>query len=164
MKTSSTLAAPWTTFVLLLLLIPAAPANAEEGLSFSLGLIDFTRDLEAFEAGVEYRFEAIPGGMVPTLGLLATEDEALYVYVGVRRPFNLGSSPWDLVPSVAMSFYEKGDGQDLGNVIEFRSGLDIVRRFESGRAIGVGFYHLSNASISDTNPGTNSLLFRIEFP
>ncbi|MEM6702343.1 MAG: acyloxyacyl hydrolase [Acidobacteriota bacterium] len=48
--------------------------------------------------------------------------------------------------------------------MEFRSGIDVRYRFEKKGALALGFYHLSNASISSTNPGTNSLLLRIELP
>ena len=150
--------------MLLLLLISAVPATAEKGLGFSLGLMEYDNDLVAIEAGIDYRFDEIPLGFVPNLGLQVTSDEAFYVFVGLRRPVRLGSSLWEVVPSFAVSFYEQRDGQDLGHRVQFRSGLDVVRRFESGRAFGFGFYHLSNSSLSLTNPGTNSLLFRIKLP
>ncbi|MEM9404764.1 MAG: acyloxyacyl hydrolase [Acidobacteriota bacterium] len=147
----------------LLALLPGA-ASAKPGFGISFGLIDFTRELEAFELGVEYRFPDWRYGLVPHVGVQVTEDEAFYGYGGLRRPFQLGESRWDVIPSFAVSLYEQGDGQDLGNVIEFRSGIDVRYRFEKKGALALGFYHLSNASISSTNPGTNSLLLRIELP
>ncbi len=158
-----------TCSFLALTALPSAAA-AQQGFGLSLGLIDFTRDFEAFELGVEYRFPEVRWGLVPNVGLHATVDETVYAYAGLRRPFQIGAmnrksgKTWELVPSLAVSLYEDGDGQDLGSVLEFRSGIDVMRRWTSGAGIGLGFYHLSNASISSTNPGTNSLLLKIELP
>lgn len=151
------------TALLLALGLPGTAA-AKPGFGISFGLIDFTRELEAFELGVEYRFPSWRYGLVPHVGVQVTEDEAFYGFGGLRRPFKLGKSRIDVIPSLAVSLYEQGDGQDLGHAVEFRTGLDVRYRFENDAAIALGFYHLSNASLSDVNPGTNSLLLRIELP
>ena len=156
--------------LLLALVLPAQPVGAQggsaadhRGFGLSLGLIDFTRDLEAFELGAEYRFREYRWGLVPTVGIEATEDESVYGYFGFRWPYRL-SQRWLLDPTLAAGLYDEGDGKDLGGPVEFRSGLDLLYELPSGVRIGLGFYHISNCCIYDRNPGTNSLLLRLHLP
>jgi hypothetical protein len=62
-----------------------------------------------------------------------------------------------LTPSFAAGYYDNGDGVDLGHEVEFRSSIELSYRFDNRTRLGVSFYHLSNASIGDTNPGTEVL-------
>ena len=133
------------------------------GLAISVGLYDFDDPLEAFEIGLDYSFKAWRWGFVPHLGVHGTEDETYFVYAGLRRHFRL-SEKWFVTGSLAASYHEPGDGKDLGYALEFRSGLSLSREFEGGSQLGLGFYHLSNSSLSSTNPGANSLLLRYKFP
>ena len=55
-------------------------------------------------------------------------------------------------------------GEHLGNELEFRSGLELQYRLGNGARFGVGFFHLSNAGISESNPGTEALVFSIGLP
>jgi lipid A 3-O-deacylase len=127
-------------------------------------VIDFTRSQEAVELGIAHRWREWKWGLRPVAGVHVTADESYFGYLGLRRSFRLGEGRWSAVPSFAVSLYEKGDGKDLGNTLEFRSGLDLLYALPMGGKVGVGFYHLSNASISDDNPGTNSLLLRYLLP
>jgi hypothetical protein len=104
-----------------------------------------------------------PLGLGPLAGLSGTDDGALWAYVGARRPFRLDRC-WHVGPTFAAAYYEPGDGKDLGHELEFRSGLEIFCLGGTGRAFGFEFYHLSNASISDVNPGSNSLWFYFSVP
>ncbi len=151
-------------FASLLLLVGGSGAEAAQ-VGFSLGVIDFSRDNEAVELGVDVGFGRWRWGLVPHAGVHATADESYYGYFGVRRPFELGGSgAWLVAPSLAVSLYERGKGKELGGPLEFRSGIELLRRWRTGGTIGLGFYHLSNSSLYDLNPGTNSLLLRIQLP
>lgn len=161
---------PSLSTLLLLVFLPfflSSPATAADdfgrGFALSFGYYDFDDPLEAVELGVDYRFEPIRWGLVPHVGLHATEDETVFGYVGLRRNFEL-SARWLLTPSFEVSLHDSGDGKDLGHVIEFRSGMVLGRRLVNGGRVGVGFYHLSNSSLSATNPGANSVLLRYVFP
>jgi hypothetical protein len=101
-------------------------------------------------------------------GVSATEDGSAWVYAGLGYDFEL-SPRWVLTPSFAASLYDEGsEGKDLGHAIEFRSGLEISCRLgkddgagPAGPRLGLLFYHLSNGSISDVNPGSNSLVLTL---
>ncbi|MCD4748247.1 MAG: acyloxyacyl hydrolase [Thermoanaerobaculales bacterium] len=154
--------------VLLLLLPWVAPlaANAEDRLSLGLNVgifdtaawLDDKGDFDAIEGGLTLRWPAtLVWGIGPMAGISANDDGAFWLYAGLRRPFSLGGG-WSVAPNLAVSLYEEGDGKDLGHVVEFRSGLELAFTCRSGSAVGLEFYHLSNASISDVNPGSNSLV------
>ena len=52
-------------------------------------------------------------------------------------------------------------GPFLGGDLEART--EVAREIGSGRRLGAGFYHISNAIIYDLNPGSNSLLLALSF-
>ncbi len=155
--------------VSVLLLASAAQADQEGGggWAFSAGVFDIARDEKPIEGGIEYRFREVSLWSVPLtpmLGVAATEDGSAWIYGGLRYDYEL-SERWLLTPNFAVSLYEQGDGKDLGHVIEFRSGLEISYRLRpDGPRLGLLFYHLSNASISEDNPGSNSLVLTLALP
>lgn len=71
---------------------------------------------------------------------------------------------WTITPAAGIGAYERGGGKDLGGVFQFHLGLDVAYRLQSGSRIGVKLTHISNASIHDDNPGTESLLLTYTIP
>ena len=146
---------------MLLLAVPMAGAEAAS-LGFGAGLFDTSafvedEDFDAIEAGLVWRGPRdLAWGIGPMAGLSATDDGAYWLYVGARRPFAVGAR-WQLGLNFGAAYYEAGDSKDLGHALEFRSGLELNRKLQGGSTLGLEFYHLSNAGLSDTNPGANSL-------
>ena len=145
----------------------AGEADARPGWAVSGGFFDIDdSDFEVLEAGVEYRFRPPRAwrsiGLRPMAGVSANEDEAFWAYGGLRYDFAF-SAHWVVSPSFAVTLYEEGDSKDLGGSLHFRSSLELSYRFASGRRVGVGFYHLSNAGLEDRNPGQNSLVLVVSF-
>ena len=97
------------------------------------------------------------------IGGLVNTDHGFYIYSGVRMDLYL-TRKIVLTPNFAPGIYSKGDGKDLGHAIEFRSGLDLAYRRKNGARIAAEVHHLSNASISNDNPGTETLLFTYSVP
>ena len=87
---------------------------------------------------------------------MGTTDSTFYGYGGFLVDVFFGKR-WVLTPSLAAGYYDKGNGLDLGHELEFRSSIELSYRFDNRTRLGVSFYHLSNASISDVNPGTEVL-------
>jgi hypothetical protein len=140
-------------------------ARAEEGteLVVSAGAYDIAKT-RSTEAGLEYRLRSRAWELVPVLGISATEDGAFWAYGGLRRSFRLGRG-WRLTPGFAVSLYEEGStGKDLGGPLEFRTSVELSHRFARGSSLGLAVYHLSNASIYDDNPGSNSLIVTWALP
>lgn len=154
--------------LLLAVLLPAALAaqnspsdqGGDSGWAFSVGLFDIGQSEKATEAGVEYRFaprRIWRFDLKQVVGFSGTDDGAFWAYAGFRWDVELNER-WVLTPNAGTALYEQGDGKDLGHVIEFRTGLEIARRFANGHRLGLCLYHLSNASISHDNPGEESLV------
>ena len=61
------------------------------------------------------------GNLSPITGALVTADSAAYIYTGVQAQYNLGKINFN--PSFAPGLYSKGDGKDLGHILEFKSEL-----------------------------------------
>ena len=53
----------------------------------------------------------------------------------------------------------KGDGKDLGHILEFKSEVQASFDFSESSSLGMSYNHLSNASLGDKNPGANSYMF-----
>jgi lipid A 3-O-deacylase len=97
------------------------------------------------------------GNLSPVTGALVTADSAAYVYTGVQANYKIGKMNFS--PSFTPGLYSKGNGKDLGHVIEFKSELQISLDLFSNTQLGFSYNHLSNASLGTKNPGANSYMF-----
>ena len=149
-----------------LALVASGPAAAEEGALVAISAGEYNtvdQSRAAAELGLQWRgggrwwvFHPIVGGMV-------THQGAMHGYVGFT--FDLPLGPHVVVrPSFAPGLYRQGGGKDLGYPLEFRSGLEIGWRLSGGTRVGAEFYHISNASLGDKNPGENSLMLVVAIP
>ena len=136
----------------------AAERNDNNLLAFGAGIWDLNDNQTAGLFNVEYRYGTRYGPFKPMIGGLINTDHGFYIYAGIRMDLYL-TNKIVVTPSFAPGFYERGDGKDLGHVIEFRSGLDLAYRRKNGARIGAEFHHLSNASLDENNPGTETFLF-----
>ncbi|MEM6793177.1 MAG: acyloxyacyl hydrolase [Acidobacteriota bacterium] len=141
---------------------PALAADGSSGWAFSAGGFDpFKEEFRAVELGIEYRFEAFDLwglSLKPVAGFSGTDENAFWGYGGLRWDIPIWGER--IIPTLgfAVSLYEDGDGKDLGGVLEFRSSFEIAYRFDNGHRLGLSVYHLSNASIYDFNPGSESVI------
>ena len=145
----------------------AAISNAQEQprISLSAGKIGISDSLDENNyLALEYLFPAKTRlRLTPALGLSVAEDGSFYVYADLKRHFRL-SRHWLLTPSLGAGLYEGGDEVDLGHVVEFKSGLELGYEFDNRLRLGLGFFHISNASLSNNNPGTEILAGSISVP
>ena len=150
---------------ILILLCNVNSVIADEGdkdISFYAGtfdLIDKEGDDKTSLFGVEHKNPSLFrntlfGKFKPVTGAFMTGKSSLYLYTGVEGQYGIG--PLKILPSFAPGYYEKGDGKDLGNVLEFKSeikfGLDV---FEDSK-LSYSYSHISNNDWGDTNPGTDN--------
>ena len=122
-------------------------------------VIDKEGDDQTTLFGVEHKNpdlfrDTLLGKFKPVTGAFVTGNSSIYLYTGVEAQYGVG--PIKILPSFAPGYYEKGDGKDLGNVLEFKSevklGLDI---FENSQ-LSYSYSHISNNDWGDTNPGTDN--------
>ncbi len=144
----------------------ALPAWADNNdhVAFYMGAFDISQgDDEAIQLGLEYRYEDIFYGLRPTVGANYTSDDAFYGYGGFY---------WDVAvledlyisPNFVAGYYSDGDGKDLHNDLQFRSGIEVSYDMQNDYRVGVAFNHISNASLGDHNPGSETLLFSVQVP
>ncbi len=133
-------------------------------LTFGAGLYDVFDDKKASEFVLEYRHkQPIFWKIAPLAGVMATGDSAVYGFAGIDADFFI-SNRFVLNPNFAVGAYSNGDGKDLGHGLEFRSGLELNYVMDDQSRFGVAFNHISNASLGDSNPGTESLLVNYSIP
>ena len=142
-----------------------SPALADDPdfISFSGGAFDLGKDETAAEGRLEYRSDLRLWIFKPFAGVMATSDGGVYCYAGVLVDMFFGRR-WVSTLSFAPGYYEKGDGKDLGYDLEFRSQLEIAYRFDDRSRLGLSISHMSNASLGDKNPGTESLMATYAVP
>lgn len=133
-------------------------------LMLSGGAFDANKNVNsAAELGLQWRGGGRWWRFGPMLGAMATTDRGFDAYAGFSLDFPIGRT-FGIRPSFAPSYYSKGDGKELHGHLQFRSGIELAARLESGARIGLELYHLSNASLEDLNPGEESLVLTVALP
>ena len=150
---------------LMIAFLTFANVNADQGnsdISFYTGtfdVIDKEGDDQTNLLGVEHKNpnlfrDTFLGKFKPVTGAFMTGNSSVYLYTGIEGQYGIG--PLKILPSFTPGYYEKGDGKDLGSVLEFKSevkvGFDI---FENSK-LSYSYSHISNNDWGDTNPGTDN--------
>ncbi|HYG85883.1 MAG TPA: acyloxyacyl hydrolase [Azospirillum sp.] len=146
-------------------------------LSVGLGAFDsvsvrsstITPRKRSLDMRVEYRFGysllpfAEPYVSVrPWLGLEGNTDGMLYGAGGVLADVALGRVVF--TPSFGVGGYRRGGSKHLGSGLEFRTTLELGYRFENEARLSAFFSHISNAGITDRNPGADTVGVYLHLP
>ena len=153
------------TFITFFSLLSSMVYSEESSSKFNIysGMFDFSdTGKKSTLIGFQHQNEDLNrdtflGNISPITGALVTADSAAYIYTGVQAQYKLGKI--NFTPSFAPGLYSKGDGKDLGHILEFKSELQISVDFVSNSQLGFSYNHLSNASLGTKNPGANSYMF-----
>ena len=135
----------------------------EHEFSFYTGMFDFSDDGQrATLVGIKHQNESLKrksflGTLSPITGFIITENNAQYFYTGVQAQYKIGKL--NVVPSFTPGLYGKGDGKDLGHVVEFKSEVQLSFDLFSDSELGFSYNHISNASLGKKNPGANNYMF-----
>ncbi len=146
-------------------LVPS-PAQADDPsfISFAGGYFDWNRQKDtAAEFRLEYRAAEKFWIFKPLGGVMGTSDGAWYIFAGIATDVFFGNRVV-ITPSFAPGYYHHGGGHDLGHELEFRSQIEFAWRFDNRSRLGLAVSHMSNASIGDTNPGTESAMVYYSVP
>ena len=160
-----------TIYLLTLFIIFSSPLlseeknkiNSDHQYNFFIGNFDFSDDKQAaLLFGFQHQNESLErdtflGNISPITGGFVTENSAAYIYTGIEWNFDMGSL--EFTPSFAPGLYHKGDGKDLGHVLEFKTEVQFSYTVSDATSFGVSYNHVSNASLGDKNPGANSYMF-----
>ena len=140
----------------------AAENESTNNLSIYSGtfdVIDKEGDDQTSLVGLEHNnpdlFRDTPIGKIsPITGAFVTGENSVYLYTGVQAEYGLG--PIKISPSFSPGYYEKGDGKDLGSVLEFKSEINIGLNIFENSKIGYSYSHISNNDWGSTNPGSDN--------
>jgi lipid A 3-O-deacylase len=111
----------------------------------------------------EYRFGDVLWILAPFVGAFGTGQGAFYGYGGVGFDINFGEK-FIVTPSTAVGYFQHGTGIDLGANCEFRTGAEFAYRFGNLSRLGVGMYHISNATIGKHDPGAEFVTLVLTMP
>ena len=146
----------------------AAQQSADSQTDYITGYVGYfdviRNNWNAAQFGAEYRAKPIQYGIRPMAGINVTTDNSVYGYVGLDWDIPLWDKQFYLIPNFAAGAYKKGNGKELGGVIEFRSGLELDYQLPNSQRLGVAFNHISNASIYFHNPGSETVLVSYSIP
>ncbi|HYM72597.1 MAG TPA: acyloxyacyl hydrolase [Stellaceae bacterium] len=115
----------------------------------------------AFRA--EYHFGDVLWVVSPFTGLDVTTRGGTYLYGGFGFDINFGPN-WVLTPNGAAGWYQRGGGTPLGSWFEFRTGAELDYKFANQSRLGVAVHHMSNAGLTQVNPGEQSILLTYHMP
>ena len=94
------------------------------------------------------------GKFKPVTGAFITGDSSVYLYTGIEGQYGIG--PLKILPSFSPGYYEKGDGKDLGSILEFKSEIKVGLELFENSKLSYSYSHISNNDWGDTNPGTDN--------
>ena len=134
--------------------------NNNTELNVYTGMFDFSDDgKRSTLIGIQHQNEDLNrntflGNLSPITGAMITADNASYFYTGVQAQYKLGVL--NLTPSFAPGYYNKGNGKDLGSVLEFKSEIKLGFNIFENSKIGYSYSHISNNDWGNSNPGTDN--------
>ena len=150
--------------LLILSLFPtlAITEEAYTDISFYAGtfdVIDKEGDDKTSLLGIEHKNsdlfrETFLGKFKPVTGTFITGNSSIYLYTGIEGQYGVG--PIKILPSFTPGYYEKGDGKDLGSVLEFKSEIKVGFDIFENSKLSYSYSHISNNDWGDTNPGTDN--------
>jgi len=135
----------------------------EHEINFYSGMFDFSDNgKKSAIIGMQHQNENLTrksflGTLSPITGAMITADNAVYFYTGIQAQYKIGKI--NLTPSFTPGIYGKGNGKDLGHVVEFKSEVQLSLNLFENSQFGMSYNHISNASLGKKNPGANSYMF-----
>ena len=135
----------------------------EHEINFYSGMFDFSDNgKKSAIIGMQHQNENLTrksflGTLSPITGAMITADNAVYFYTGIQAQYKIGKI--NLTPSFTPGIYGKGNGKDLGHVVEFKSEVQLSLNLFENSQFGMSYNHISNASLGQKNPGANSYMF-----
>ena len=166
--------------IFFLVFVSGVKAHAGE-LKTSLFQFDVEHeDQQAISLGFNYNFdrsyETVIGEVKPLVGAFMTEYYAAMVYAGAKIDYKIGRLV--ITPSFAPGLYsygsdkrgsydanrtptKQGYSKPLGQILEFKSQIDIGFDASSFGIFSLGLSHISNGDMTEYNPGVNN--FHLSF-
>jgi hypothetical protein len=95
-----------------------------------------------------------PGmGLKPYFAFGASNDGMRYLGVGTYK--RLAWGPFEVLPSAGPVLYDSRGSDGTSERLQFRTGIEVLAPLSPRLALGVGFYHLSNANLTRDTAGVD---------
>jgi lipid A 3-O-deacylase len=140
----------------------SAAAVADDRLVFHGGVSGVFDGEKPPVLALEYRWGSAKAGMQPWVGAGWATDGAIFAGGGLLHTWR-PARRWELVAGFGPGYYDRHEGLDLGSQIEFYSFAEAGWEFSPGRRVLLRFAHISNASLSEINPGTEQITLGVSF-
>lgn len=128
----------------------------------AVGVADSLQEPTRF--GLEYRFrDRTRFRLIPAIGIAGAVNGARFIYADLRYDWWI-TDRLAVIPSFGPGIFDDGRGLELGQELEFRSGLELAYRFHREYRLGLALFHLSNGGLADENPGTEALVASLCIP
>jgi lipid A 3-O-deacylase len=149
--------------IVILLLLPLSVFAKPSLLFVGGGLFDVTRRYPKGMVQLEYKPSAEVIMMRPVVGAFMTTLASTYFYGGFAFDLPLGKK-FIVAPGFAPGLYLKGQGKDLGCLLEFRSCIELSAVLKNSGRFTTQFFHVSNAHLGWRNPGINAVVAGYSIP
>lgn len=133
-------------------------------LSVSAGTVGYQRRVIGEEIYLRYDRAVNNGPFQHIMGASVTSDQDIWLGLGHAYSTKLGQSDFYTELHAMTGLYFQGNGQDLGGLLEFRSGIEVGYELKSGWRMGLSLDHRSNAELGRINPGLETFQVRISAP
>jgi hypothetical protein len=91
-------------------------------------------------------------GLQPSVAVGFSPDGLFYLTAGVKKHFNFGTL--DIAPNFGPALYTSNiNAPAASELIQFRTGIDFGWRIGKSTYAELGFYHMSNAKITNNSAG-----------
>ena len=147
-------------------MIMTTQVEAGEHTSFVISYAEFDvfkQRQVAPEVRFEIRQDLKSSFIHPLVGIMGNFQGGRFYYCGVYTDLKIVDGFY-VTPSFAPGFYSRGYSKNLHFILEFRSQLDISFDITEDYRFGVNVNHISNASLSQLNPGVESIALYILIP
>jgi hypothetical protein len=158
----------------------ASPINQPDLISFSAGYFDFDKtepQKQATDFRLEYRWGLSLLPLIDPSLRTWDSDVQFHPFVGVETntytaTYGLGGYAMDwyisrhfvFTWSEGCGFFYRGDGARMGSFFQFRSEAEFGYRFNNNMRVTGEFSHISDAKITNLNPGAEIIGVYLHVP
>lgn len=128
------------------------------------GVTDIFDNSREGQFGLELQGKKYYKYFKPKAGFHFTSKEAKYFYVGGDFEYEIPNTNFEGILGLAAGYYDKGKSKHLGHDLEFKSTIGFNYLLPKSYKIGLSLSHLSNAHLSNRNPGTEDISINISAP
>ena len=141
-----------------------ARRDAPSYATLSYGDVLFQEETIGTEGYLRFDFGRAYGPFQPALGVSLTDDGDSWIGFGATWTGRFARDRGYIQMSFLPGIHTQGDGPDIGQPLEFRSGAEIGYEARNGWRIGLSYDHRSNGGLDDLNPGLETLQVRLHVP